>query len=302
MQQMTSMTLAEDRRETVVRGTPGFPCAAYFTDLALYPANAISWHWHEEIEMFMVVGGASRVRTPEGAFVLHAGEGMFINAEALHTFDIVGREGCRIISMVLDYSMLAGREDSVFARRYVQPLIESRAVRVVPLSPEVEWQQAALKCLREAFLTYDEGKYGFELLVRSRLTELLFYIACNLRAKMRAYEDAGAAAETRVKAMLDFIHLRFSEPIRLADIAAAASVGERECLRTFQRTLGISPTIYLMRYRASVSAQMLLGTDKSIAEICFAVGFNSQSHYGQVFKRFFHMTPRDYRALYARKR
>ena len=70
----------------------------------------------------MVVGGAARVRFGSGAFVLNAGEGMFINAEALHAFDIVGNEGCRMISLVLDYNMLAGREDSVFARRYVMPV------------------------------------------------------------------------------------------------------------------------------------------------------------------------------------
>ncbi len=79
----------------------------------------------------MVVGGAARVRFGSGAFVLNAGEGMFINAEALHAFDIVGNEGCRMISLVLDYSMLAGREDSVFARRYVMPLVESGAVNYV---------------------------------------------------------------------------------------------------------------------------------------------------------------------------
>ena len=55
-----------------------------------------------------------------------------------------------------------------------------------------------------------------------------------------------------------------------------------------------------MRYRASMSAQLLLDTDKSIAEICFEVGFNSQSHYGQMFRRFFHMSPREYRVRYGK--
>ena len=65
--------------------------------------------------------------------------------------------------------------------------------------------------------------------------------------------------------------------------------------------LGVTPTAYLLRYRASMSAQLLLDTDKSIAEICFEVGFNSQSHYGQMFRRFFHMTPREYRTRYGKR-
>ena len=64
MQQKTSLTLSADRREAAVRGTAGFPCGAYFTDIALYPASAISWHWREEIELSMVVGrrGARALR------------------------------------------------------------------------------------------------------------------------------------------------------------------------------------------------------------------------------------------------
>lgn len=300
MQQKTALTLSPDRREAAVQGSPGFPCGAYFTDIALYPAKMISWHWREEIELSMVVGGSARVRFRSGAFVIKAGEGMFINAEALHAFDIVGDEGCRMISLVLDYSMLAGREESVFARRYVMPLIQSGAVKILRLSPEVEWQQRVLQCVREAFLTYDEGKYGFELMVRARLTECLWHIVRNMRKAMREYEGVSEVSEERAKNMLDFIHTHFAEPIQLADIAAAANVGERECLRAFKKTLGVTPTAYLLRYRTSMSAQLLLDTDRSIAQICFDVGFNSQSHYGQMFRRFFHMTPREYRARYAK--
>ena len=295
MQQMTSLTLSANRRESVVRGTPGFPCAAYFSDIALFPASMVSWHWHEEIELSMVVGGAARVRTRDGEFVLRAGEGMFINTGALHAFDIVGDEGCRMIMLVLDHTMLCGSEDSVFAKRYVHPLISSGAVKLIPLSPGVEWQKAVLSCLREAFLIYDEGRYGFELLVRARLTECLFHIVQNAREAMRAFEGAEGAGEERVKQMLDFIHLNHAQPISLDDIAQSANVGKRECLRAFQKTLGISPIAYVLRYRASVSAPLLIDTDRSIADICFEVGFNSQSHYGQIFKRYFLCTPREYR-------
>ena len=43
MQQKTSLTLSPDRREAAVCGTASFPCGAYFIDIALYPASAISW-------------------------------------------------------------------------------------------------------------------------------------------------------------------------------------------------------------------------------------------------------------------
>ena len=301
MQQLTSLKLTPDRREAVVHGTPSFPCAAYFSDLALLPARSVSWHWHEEIELGMVVGGAARIRTVDEELILRAGEGVFINSEALHDFKIVGDEGCRMIALVLDHSMLSGSDESVFARRYVQPLIDSHEIRLIPLHPGSEWQQEVLRCLREAFLSYDEGKYGFELIVRARLTECLWHIVRNARLAIRDSVHTPSLAEERVKNMLDYIHLHFAEPVQLSEIAAAASIGERECLRAFQKTLGMTPLNCLLRYRVSIAAQMLLDTDQSIAEICFNVGFNSQSHFGQIFKRYFNMTPREYRARAQKK-
>ncbi len=293
---MTELTLSANRREAVVRGSPGFPCAAYFADIALFPASTVAWHWREEIELTMVVGGAARVRTPDGDFILRAGEGVFINAGALHAFDIVGNEGCRMIMLVLDHNMLGGEEESVFSRRYLEPLIKSSAVRLLPMVSAVDWQKEVLQCIREAFLIYDEGRYGFELMVRARLTEAIYHIVRNVRGAMREAEaGTEGMTEERVKQMLDFIHLHHAEPVTLAQIAQEANIGSRECLRAFQKTLGISPIAYLLRYRASVSAQMLIDGDDTIAEICFKVGFNSQSHYGQIFKRYFLCTPREYR-------
>ena len=72
---------------------------------------------------------------------------------------------------------------------------------------------------RQAFLSYDEGKYGFELLVRARLTECLWHIVRNMRAAMREYEGVSEASEERAKRMLDFIHMHYAEPIQLSDLS-----------------------------------------------------------------------------------
>ena len=37
-------------------------------------------------------------------------------------------------------------------------------------------------------------------------------------------------------------------------------------------------------------------TDKSIAEVSQDVGFCDQSYFGQVFQKFLHMTPREYKS------
>lgn len=51
--------------------------------------------------------------------------------------------------------------------------------------------------------------------------------------------------------MISFIHEHFQENLDLAQIARAADIGERECLRCFKRAIQTSPLQYLLKYRVT---------------------------------------------------
>ena len=98
--------------------------------------------------------------------------------------------------------------------------------------------------------------------------------------------------------MLDYIHNHFAENISLTEIAKVAGIGERECLRCFQRTIQLSPMQYLLKYRIMRGADLLLQNPaSSISEIAGLCGFDSPSNFAKMFKRFYNTTPREYRKL-----
>ena len=51
--------------------------------------------------------------------------------------------------------------------------------------------------------------------------------------------------------MLAFIHENYERPIQLCEIARAANVSARECLRCFQRAIQTPPMQYLLKYRVA---------------------------------------------------
>ena len=107
------------------------------------------------------------------------------------------------------------------------------------------------------------------------------------------YTDRG-----RLTKMLEIIHEHYGEKLTLRDIARAANIGERECLRCFQRTIQISPIQYLLKYRVMQGASMLLQVpQKSIAQISCDCGFESPGHFTKMFKRYFACTPKEYRCM-----
>lgn len=100
--------------------------------------------------------------------------------------------------------------------------------------------------------------------------------------------------------MLDYIHGNFTDNLVLADVAKAADIGERECLRCFQRTIQIFPMQYLLKYRIMQGADLLIKKPaSSVSEIATLSGFESPSNFTKMFKRFYNCTPREYKNLQA---
>ncbi|WP_166668720.1 hypothetical protein [Halanaerobium saccharolyticum] len=47
--------------------------------------------------------------------------------------------------------------------------------------------------------------------------------------------------------MLDFIHNNYASKVKVDQIAAAASISQRECFRCFKNTINSSLVVYLLK-------------------------------------------------------
>jgi AraC-like DNA-binding protein len=84
---------------------------------------------------------------------------------------------------------------------------------------------------------------------------------------------------------------------RLADLSAAAGIGERALQRMFRRFAGVSPTWVLRRYRLLDAAEAVRdGQRVSWSELAAALGYADQAHLVRDFRAAIGQTP----AAYAR--
>lgn len=287
--QTCKLIIDTNRHELEVRGTPMFPCGGYNVTVD------IPWHWHEEIEVVVVSSGTAHVSLTGMDFTLQKGEGVFINSNVLHSIQSVGDAGCTLNSFVFHAKLISGAPESVFEQRYVRPLLDCVILSGVTFYCEIEWQRQAVQCIREAYEAYDMEDYGYELLVREKLSHMWYLIVKNMQSVLEQQHRSESQDTVRIKGMLDFLHQHYTEPLELQQIAAAVSISERECLRCFQKNIGMAPIQYLLKYRVSVSARLLADTDAPITEICNQIGFDSPSYFSKIFKRFMCSTPTVYR-------
>ncbi len=96
----------------------------------------------------------------------------------------------------------------------------------------------------------------------------------------------------------DLTDARYAEPLGVDDMAAAAGLSRAHFSREFRRVFGVSPHVYLLTRRLERAAALLRDTDRSVTDICFAVGLQSLGSFTSSFTRTYGVSPTAYRAAF----
>lgn len=88
----------------------------------------------------------------------------------------------------------------------------------------------------------------------------------------------------------------YQRKISLDEIAQYVGMNRTSFCTFYKREKGKPFFTILNEYRIDCSCLMLRETTKSIADICFAVGFEDVPYYNRTFKKMTGETPKDYRA------
>ncbi|MGC9666504.1 helix-turn-helix domain-containing protein [Planosporangium sp. 12N6] len=106
------------------------------------------------------------------------------------------------------------------------------------------------------------------------------------------------AVEESNRAMLrarDAMDRAYAQALDVPALARIAHVSEAHFIRTFRATFGETPHRYLQRRRVERAMFLLVQTDRSITDICYAVGFGSLGTFSRTFRDIVGEPPSDYR-------
>ena len=93
----------------------------------------------------------------------------------------------------------------------------------------------------------------------------------------------------------DAIDRDYARPLNIAALAGIALVSEAHFIRTFRATFGEPPHRYLQRRRVERAMALLRNTDRSVTDICFAVGFSSLGTFSRTFRDIVGRSPSAFR-------
>lgn len=97
--------------------------------------------------------------------------------------------------------------------------------------------------------------------------------------------------------VLDFIDSHLPQALTLDRLANRAGASRAHFARQFRAAVGVAPHRYVTLRRIERAKALLTQSAASLADIAHDVGFNSQSHFTQVFHALTGQTPKRFRAL-----
>ena len=282
----------KEKRELKTHGTYEFPVNISRKRISSYETGAFPWHWHDEVEMTLILSGEIDYRVNDQSYHLKEGEGLFCNSDALHAGSRVGETDCDYVSLTFHPRLLGGYEGCVIRRKFVDVIVGGGCASLA-LSPETSWQRIVLQGLGEIYRLSQERSDMFELEVQQLLGiwgELF-----------RHWEDQGQTASDpekiqRLRVILSYLHQHYGEKVTLEEVAKEVGLCKSECCRFFRRQMRQSLFDYLLDYRIGRSLPLLREGQATVAQVASQVGFSNPAYFSKVFRSRMKRSPRDYRA------
>ena len=111
-----------------------------------------------------------------------------------------------------------------------------------------------------------------------------------------AFKDLSQGlTDQQMRRVMDFVQAHLNQDLSLQSLAQQTGFSPYHFTRLFRQATGESPHQFVLRQRIERARHLLKERDVPLALVARESGFADQSHFTQVFKRHFGLTPRAYR-------
>lgn len=287
--------LNNTRKELKSHGSWSFPFHTSHEILSSYERGSFSWHWHPEVELTLFLSGEMEYQVNDRIYHIKAGDGLFCNANALHTGRMIHGHDCHYFSITFLPRLISGFEDSLIYTRFLEPVLTSARLSSVSFSAAVSWEEEELRFLKQILLLSRHPSPVYEMEIQRTLSSFWQLLFLNQSTALQPAARETIRDTERLRTILEYLHTHYQEKITLETLARQVSISRSECCRFFRNHMKLSLFDYLLEYRVEKSLPLLRETDLSITQIAGQTGFGSSAYYAKVFKNEMGISPSQYR-------
>ena len=114
--------------------------------------------------------------------------------------------------------------------------------------------------------------------------------------KLKGQDELNTIMNPYIRKAIEYIHNNYKYEISIDSICSQLDINKCYFCSLFKKYTGHTFSYFLNNFRVEKSKELLESTDLSLLEIAFSVGFNNQTYYSIIFKKFTNQTPSQYRS------
>lgn len=151
-----------------------------------------------------------------------------------------------------------------------------------------------MEILKSIYESYDAGP--LQELNSSAYFMLLLGKLIGDADKARHAADHASIKYRHIREILTYINNNYRMELSVQKIARENCLSVSRMMALFSEVVGMSPVVYINRFRVSASCELLAQSDMSIAEIANAVGVEDPLYFTRIFRKVMGVSPREYRS------
>jgi len=251
-------------------------------------ANFTAKWWQHNYFMYIATG-KEIIHTPNHSWMLTPGKAVFMKKGACLQEKFFDEVLC-IMSFFVPDSYL-----QPFLRENISLLKqEGLPAPTDDLLIPIELNDAMTTFYESMFPYFNSNRPVPEQLLELKFRELLYIIISNpVNVELAAYLHT--LLSTHGDGLQKVMAANCLFNLQLEDYAKLCNRSLSSFKRDFQLVYKVPPGQWLLEKRVSYAKQLLITSDKPIADVCFESGFESSTHFSRVFKNHFDISPLQYR-------
>jgi len=266
-----------------------------------YPDYIGTLHQHEFIEMVYIVSGTANHRIGDEVYPVKRGDLFIINMDTAHAFycDTPSAEPFAAYDLLFtpeffDQSLTGSNALEALNRSFMFYSLFHEQEEYHPyFSVSGSSYQMFGELFHRIYMEYRGQEKGYLEIIRAYLLQLIITI---FRMDDSGSRKSGSSrSQQAVHYILDYIRQNYAAPISVQELADRVYLSRDHVGRLFREQTGMTVTAMIQKVRVEQVCRLLQATDRTVADIAAACGFEDLKFFYRVFKKHTGQLPADYR-------
>jgi len=162
--------------------------------------------------------------------------------------------------------------------------------------PAKEDAEAVRQLLQTIERELEQRRPNYSMLVQAKLVELFVLLDRQTSSAEQGRKELPSEYRRLMDEIADYLTERHHENLSMTVLAASRHISKSYLYKLFKQHTGYTPHQFQILQRINRAKALLSGTDDSITEISFRVGFGETAHFSRSFKEMTGVTPGFYRS------